>query len=85
LPGAGESDDGSTWSSESKEDDEEQDWADGKNNSDHPAFEQRRMTGRKLMKKYDNQAQLAHESVKRTADIFQCLGDAEEGLETKKT
>jgi len=82
MPGAGESDDESTWGSESNDDDEEQDRADGENNSNLPAFEQRRMIGRKLMKKYHNQTQLARESVKRTAEIIRCRGDAEEGLET---
>jgi len=82
MPGAGESDDESTWGSESNDDDEEQDRADGENNSNLPAFEQRRMIGRKLMNKHHNQTQLARESVKRTAEIIKCRGDAEEGLET---
>ena len=68
--------------SESNDDDEEQDRADGENNSNLPAFEQRRMIGRKLMKKYHNQTQLARESVKRTAEVFKCRGDAEERLKS---
>jgi len=82
MPGAGESDEESTWGSESNDDVEEQDRADGENNSNLPAFEQRRMMGRKLMKKYHNQTQLARESVKRTVEIIKCRGDVEEGLET---
>jgi len=82
IPEAGESEDESTWGSESNDDDEEQDRADGENNSNLPAFEQRRMIGRKLMKKYHNQTQLARECVKRTAEIIKCRGDAAEGMET---
>ena len=78
----GESDTESRWGIESNDDDEEQDRADIEINSNLPQFEQRQMIGRKLMKKYVNQTQLARESVKRTAEIMKFRGDAEEGLET---